>query len=140
MFWPPQGPGVRATGRRGPALPQCPDPGVLALGPHLGREAVSNHGNWSLPASPVSNIQRGRKAVPLCNHSDEQCGERSSVPLGQRPALLSKGRQHPFFLLFSQVLEVWSSVCPPVGWKHTWRCRHQVHVCRLEKACKPSPS
>lgn len=47
--------------------------------------------------------------------------------------------QHPFFLLFSQVLEVWSSVCPPVGWKHTWRCRHQVHVCRLEKAMQAQP-
>lgn len=35
---PPQGPGVRASGRRGPTLLQCPDPGVLALGPRLVRE------------------------------------------------------------------------------------------------------
>lgn len=64
---------------------------------------------------------------------------KGAVYLLDSPALLSKGCQHLLFIRFSQMLEVRRSVCPPVGWKHTWGCRHHVHVCRLEKAMQAQP-
>lgn len=58
---------------------------------------------------------------------------RGTLPLGESPALLSEGPQHPLFLPCRWILEVQRSVWPPMGWKHIWGCILGRHACRMGK-------